>query len=207
MMIDVRPRSSVSKARSISDLGRPVDVRGRLVEDQDARVGDERARDRDQLALARREPGAALADDVVEPVLEPRRDAVDADRARGRLDLLVGRVGPPEADVVGDRPAEEERILQHDAELAPVRAEPHVAKVDAVDAHGALRRGRRSARRASRSSTCRRPTRRRARCSRPPGSSSSRPWIDRLLAVGEHDPVELEPPVDPRAARARPAGR
>src|SRR3954447_5550067 len=33
-------------------LGRPVDVRGRLVEDQDPRVGEQRPRDRDQLALA-----------------------------------------------------------------------------------------------------------------------------------------------------------
>ena len=53
-------------------------------------------------------------------------------------DLLVGRLGAAEADVVGDRAAEEERVLQHDAELAAVRAQLHVAEVGAVDADGAL---------------------------------------------------------------------
>jgi len=49
------------------DLGGAVDVRRRLVEDQDPRVREERTGDRDQLALARREPGAALAHRVQEP--------------------------------------------------------------------------------------------------------------------------------------------
>ena len=49
------------------DLRRPVDVRGRLVEDQDARIGEQGARDRDQLALAGREPRAALAHLVLQP--------------------------------------------------------------------------------------------------------------------------------------------
>ena len=35
-------------------------------------------------------------------------------------DLLVGGLGLGEADVVGDRAGEQERILQHDAELAAV---------------------------------------------------------------------------------------
>ena len=48
-----------------------------------------------------------------------------------------GRVGLAEADVRGDRAAEEERVLEHDAELAAVRAERDVAQVDAVDANGA----------------------------------------------------------------------
>ena len=121
MMIDVRPaqqrverlldqRSRVG--RSMFDVASSrIRIRG---------SASERAGDRDQLALARREARAALADDVVEPVLEPGGDPVDADRARGRGDLLVGRVRAAEADVVGDRAAEEERILEHDAELAAV---------------------------------------------------------------------------------------
>jgi hypothetical protein len=72
---------------------------------------------------------------VVEPFLEARRDTVDPDRVRGGDDLLVGRVGPPEADVVGDRAAEEERVLQDDAELPAVRAEADVAQVGAVDTY------------------------------------------------------------------------
>ena len=120
------------------DLGRPVDVRGRLVEDQDARVGEQRARDRDQLTLAGGQAGAALAHLVLEPALEAARDAVDADRARDVLHLLVGRLGLREADVVGDRAGEQERVLEHDAELAAVGAQLERAQVVAVDADRAL---------------------------------------------------------------------
>ena len=203
MMIDVRPRSSVSNARSMRISVGPVDVRGRLVEDQDARVGDQRARDRDQLALAGREAGAALAHDVVEPVLEARRNAVDADRARRVDDLLVGRVGTAEADVVGDRAAEEERVLQHDAELAAVRAEltsrrsfPSTRTVPArrvVEARDQLRRRRLAA----------------ARLADERDAAAGRDLeleaVDhRLAAVGEDDPVELDATVERGRARSRP---
>ena len=129
MMIDVRPLQEPVERLLDQHLGRAVDVRRRLVEDEDARVGEQRARDRDQLPLAGRQAGAALAHRVLEAAREPRRDAVDADGRGRRLDLLVGRVGLREADVRRDRAAEEERILEHDAELAPVRAELHVAQV------------------------------------------------------------------------------
>jgi hypothetical protein len=63
-------------------LGRPVDVRGRLIEDQDPRIGEEGTRDRDQLPLACREAGAALAHLVVEAAGDARRDAVHAHGCR-----------------------------------------------------------------------------------------------------------------------------
>src|SRR3954469_14067875 len=58
----------------------------------------------------------------------------------GGGELLVGRLGSTEADVVGNRAAEKERILEHHAELAPNRSELHVAQVGAVHLHGALER-------------------------------------------------------------------
>ena len=45
-----------------------VEMRGRLVEDQDRRILEEGARDRDALALAAAEAGAALADRRVEAI-------------------------------------------------------------------------------------------------------------------------------------------
>jgi len=58
--------------------------------------------------------------------------------AGGRLThLLVGGLGLREADVVGNRPREEERILQHDAELTAVRAQLDLAQVVPVDPHRA----------------------------------------------------------------------
>ena len=120
------------------DLRRPVDVRRRLVEDEDARIGEERPRDRDQLALACRQAGAALAHRVCEPGVEAARDPVDADRLRHVGHHLVRRLGPREADVVGDRPREQERILQDDPELAAVRAQLQLAQVVAVHADRAV---------------------------------------------------------------------
>src|ERR1700730_2171708 len=120
------------------DLGGTVDVRGRLVEDEDARVSKERAGNRDQLTFTRRQAGAALAHRVLEPAGEPRGDAVDADGRRSCSDLLVSRIRLCEADVRRDRAAEEKRILQHDAELAAVRAQLHLAQVDTVHPHRAL---------------------------------------------------------------------
>ena len=137
-MIEVRPLQEPVERLLDQHLGRAVDVRGGLVEDEDPRVGEQRPRDRDQLPLAGRQAGAALAHRVVEAAREPRRHPVDADRGGRGLDLLVRRVRLREADVRRDRAAEEERVLQHDAELAPVRAELDVAQVVPVDAHRAL---------------------------------------------------------------------
>ena len=78
-------------------------------------------------------PGAALAHRVQQALVEAPRDARDADRARDVLDLGVGRLGAREADVVGDRPREQERVLQHDAELPAVGAQLERAQVAPVD--------------------------------------------------------------------------
>ena len=64
-------------------LGVEIDVRGRLVQDEDARVGDQGSGERDQLALAGRELGAALAYLGVVAVGELGDELLRADR-RGR---------------------------------------------------------------------------------------------------------------------------
>src|SRR5882757_9952124 len=60
----------------------------RLVEDQDARVGDERAGNRDALALAAGQGGAALADDGVVALGELEDEIVRSRKARRRDDAL-----------------------------------------------------------------------------------------------------------------------
>ena len=150
-------------------LGRPVDVRGRLVEDQDARVGEQRAADRDQLALARGEAGAALAHGVLEALREARGDAVEPDRARGlarparrsrraRRSAGCRRCCPR----TGTDPAARRRAAGGSARgrSRAGRCRPRAPRP---------RAGRRSARRGARASTCRRPTCPRARRSCPPG--------------------------------------
>ena len=112
---DDRRAAGQQPAQALLDaaLGVQVDVRGRLVEDQDPRVGDQRAGERDQLALAGRELHAALADLGVVALLGSASMNSSAPTARGgRAHLLVGRVGPPEGDVLADRAAEQEALLR-----------------------------------------------------------------------------------------------
>ncbi len=58
---------------------------------------------------------------------------------RCRDDLFLGRVGPPERDVLAHGRGEEERVLRDDADGAAERVEPHVAHVRAVHRHASLR--------------------------------------------------------------------
>ena len=114
-------------------LGLGVDRRGRLVEDQDARVDQQRAGDRDPLPLAARERLAALADQRVVAVRQPEDELVRVRGARRGDDLRARRVGPAVGDVLGDRAEEQERLLQHDADVAAVVGHGEAADVDAVD--------------------------------------------------------------------------
>ena len=205
MTIAVRPASRRRRPSSMRALGVQVDVRRRLVEDQDARVGDERAREGDELALAGGELDAALADLGVEPGGQALDELPRADGAGRGLDVVVGWApGRPKRDVLADRPAEEERLLGHDAHLRAQRVRGDVAQVVAVDEDAARRWGRRSARRAWRTSTCRRPW-------RPPARPSARAArqvdvVERELralvgAVGERHVVEGDLAADARRGR------
>src|SRR5205085_3439187 len=117
-------------AKRVLDLALGADVDGarRLVEDQDPRVGEQRARESDELALAEREPEAALAELGGVALLELRHEIVCADGPRRRLDLPAGRLRPAERDVVGDAAGEQEPLLRDDAELPAQRLLPHGAQ-------------------------------------------------------------------------------
>ncbi len=87
------------------------------------------------LALAARERDPALADHRVVPVRQPLDELVRLREPRRLLDLLVGRVGPAEGEVLAHGRREEERVLRDHADLAAQRVERHVAHVGAVDRH------------------------------------------------------------------------
>ena len=102
--IAVRPGDQPPQALLDQALGVHVDVRGRLVEHEDPRVGHQRAGERHQLALAGRQLHAALADLGVVAVARAPSMNSSAPTARAAVrDLLVGRVGAPEGDVLADR--------------------------------------------------------------------------------------------------------
>ena len=109
-------------------LGAGVDRRGRVVEHEHARVGEHGTGDGDALALAAREREAALADDGVVAVGERLdEDSRAPATSAARRDLVVGGVGTPVGDVVAHRVGEQERVLEHDADLAAKRVEGRVA--------------------------------------------------------------------------------
>ena len=92
-------------------------------------IGKNRARNGKPLTLAAGELDAALADDRVIALREALGELVDAGDATGGKKLLLGRIGPGEHDVVADRSIEEERVLQHHAQLAAIAVEPHGGEI------------------------------------------------------------------------------
>jgi hypothetical protein len=134
----VRPRSSSLEALLDERLALGVEARRRLVEEEDARLGQDRAGDRHPLALPAGELDAALADHRLEPFVEAVGELGD-EGERGRLaHLLLGRARAREEEVLADRAVEQEVVLEHQPELAPVDARHHLGQVDAVDRHPPL---------------------------------------------------------------------
>ncbi len=115
-------------------LGGCVD-RGRgVVEDEDARVGEHRAGERDALALAARQRHPPLADEGVVAVGQRRDERVHLRRHGGRLDLGVRRVRPAVGDVGADGVGEQERLLEHHAQLPAQVDQPQVGQRDPAQA-------------------------------------------------------------------------
>ena len=117
-------------------LGRAVDVRGRLVEDEDPWVGQQRPSDRDQLPLSRRKAAATLSDRMLEAGWEAARDRVQSDHLGDPGHLLVTCLRLGEAQVFGDRAREQERVLEHNSELLSIPEQIELPEVNPVDEHG-----------------------------------------------------------------------
>ena len=114
---DRAPLAPRVQVREHAALGLDVERGGRLVEQQDRRVLQHRARDREPLALAGRELGAALAERRVVAERQLLDELVGARDARRRAHRLVDRVRHRVADVLADRGAEEQVLLQRDRDV------------------------------------------------------------------------------------------
>ena len=103
-----------------------------LVASSSTRIGgfdEQRPRDRDALALAAGERVAALADDRVVAVGSSVDELVGSGGAGRRLDLVERRVRAAVGDVVADRDREQERLVEHDADLRAQARERELAHV------------------------------------------------------------------------------
>ena len=104
-MRTVRPGPAADRLQHVR-LGLPVQVGGRLVQQQQRRVAEEGPGQGDPLALAGREPGAALAETGLEPFGQAGHQVGQAGSSqRPRWTSAVPGAGPAQADVVGDVPA------------------------------------------------------------------------------------------------------
>ena len=76
---------------------------------------------------------AALADQRVVAVGQPQDEFVSPGRLGGGDDLVARGLRPAVGDVLGDRAEEQERLLQHDADMPAIFGDGERADVDAVD--------------------------------------------------------------------------
>ena len=119
-------------------LGVDVERRQRVVEHDDLRPRQDRPGQRDALPLPARQRHALLADPGVEPPGQVVHELRLRDEQRV-VDLLIGRVGVAERDVLAHARREERRLFEADRDLAAQRPQRRVADVDAVDRHPAVR--------------------------------------------------------------------
>ena len=135
---DHRRVADLSRQRGAQPrVGPEVERREAVVEDVDLGPLDERPGDREPLALAAGQVGAALGDRRLEPAVELADEALGLGDLERRPQLVVGRVGLAVAQVAGDRAAEQERLLGDEPDPRP--------QVLAVERRGRRRRRCRAA--------------------------------------------------------------
>ena len=134
-----------------------IERRGRFVEQQQRRIAQQRAGDRDALALSARKPRAAFAHEGVEPFRQRAQELLGIGVARRLPNLVLARVPIAVAEIVARTRGEDHRVLRHHRDALADVGGVGVAKVDAVEQDAARSADRRSARRAGRWSSCRRP--------------------------------------------------
>ncbi len=121
-------------------LGGGVHAGGGLVEDQDAGCAQHHPGQRDELALAGRQTGAALVDVAVVPLGQRADETVRADGLGRRDDVRAGGVRPAQGDVVRHGAGEEERFLGDHADAGAQFGVGHLAQVGPVQGDPPARR-------------------------------------------------------------------
>ena len=123
-----------------ASLGFDVQRRSRLVQNEDWRILQDCAGQRDTLALAARQPVAAIAHDRI-VTGDTAFDEVIGRRSTCSFDHVVRRrILAADADVVRDRAVQQTGILEHRGNGAAQRLPRHLGDVHPVDEDFALLR-------------------------------------------------------------------
>ena len=137
---DQRPAGGDARNVGVDDrLAFGVEGARRLVEDEDARIDDQRPGDGQPLALPAGKVRRAFVDVGLVAARQPVDELLGAGEPRRPHHVLEGRIGPRRGDVVADRAAEQEVLLQDDADAPPQMIDVVFADVDAVDLDQAAR--------------------------------------------------------------------
>jgi len=138
---DQRGPTTQNPAQSLLDkqFGARIHRGGGLIEDEDRRITDYRTREGDQLSLPGRKGPPTFADYGFEPLWERFDERERACDRRREGYPFVARLQVAVSDVVRDGAGEQERLLQHDAEVPAQGRDGDSANVMPVDSNGATR--------------------------------------------------------------------
>src|SRR5437867_962923 len=98
-------------------LGHRIDRAGGFIEDENPRIGDDRANKTDELALALRQAGAALANMRVIALRQPLDELMRTQSPGDLDDLWPGGLRTRVQEILQNGAAEQEIILKHNAHL------------------------------------------------------------------------------------------
>nr|GEU28367.1 hypothetical protein [Tanacetum cinerariifolium] len=115
-----------------------IDGSSRLVEDQDLRIDQQRARNRDALAFAARQALAPFTDHRIVTLRQAQDEFVRVGGAGGRDDFFARRIRFAVRQIFRDGAEEQERLLQHQADLPAVVGYGQRADVHPVEHDGAF---------------------------------------------------------------------
>src|SRR5580700_6466740 len=121
-----------------AEFGFRVHARCGFVENQNFRFVGQSARERNELFLARRKSRAALAHLFVEAFGQGADEIGKVHIFGGLLNVRVLNAFGAEPDISANCPAEQEWILQHDAEAAAQVNEVHIFDIHAIDSDRAF---------------------------------------------------------------------
>ena len=114
-------------------IGLSIDRACCFIKYQYLRVKCQRTGKRNKLFLADRQSGTAFPQFEIVRVRQMADELIGTDLGRGPANAVVADFLTTEPDVIRDRTAEQENVLQHDGERGPQVFQVPIANIDTID--------------------------------------------------------------------------